>query len=262
MRRMAVRMWPVWLAVCVSSGIGHEAAAQTTDTIALRGHAQSLRLYGTRGGATGDRVQWRWRMDPPRRRTWPKLLAARGFFVVGFDAKAYLESFTSARSTLRPEDEPADYKVLADYAGRGATQRPILIGVSEGAGLSVLAATDPRTRGCDRRRHRPGAAQPQRAGLALEGQPDLSDARRARRADVQRRGHRRAREPGADGGHPLHARRVRPAHRSPAACSTRRKEPKRLWIVDGVRPSVQRQPDRVRSRLLEAVEWMRDHAAP
>ena len=58
----------------------------------------------------------------------------------------YLESFTSGTSTPRPEDEPGDYKILADYAGRGTTERPILIGVSEGAGLSVLAATDPRTK--------------------------------------------------------------------------------------------------------------------
>ena len=35
------------------------------------------------------------------------MLAAHGFFVVGFDVKAYLESFTSGASTLRPEDEPA-----------------------------------------------------------------------------------------------------------------------------------------------------------
>jgi type IV secretory pathway VirJ component len=73
-------------------------------------------------------------------------LAARGFFVVGFDVKAYLESFTSGSSTLRPEDEPGDYKVLADFAARGSSVKPILIGVSEGAGLSVLAATDAATR--------------------------------------------------------------------------------------------------------------------
>jgi fermentation-respiration switch protein FrsA (DUF1100 family) len=36
--------------------------------------------------------------------------------------------------------------VLADFAARGSTRKPILIGVSEGAGLSVLAATDPRTK--------------------------------------------------------------------------------------------------------------------
>ena len=57
-----------------------------------------------------------------------------------------VQSFTSAKVTLRPEDEPGDYKVLVDFAARGTTHKPILIGVSEGAGLSVLAATDPQTK--------------------------------------------------------------------------------------------------------------------
>ena len=73
-----------------------------------------------------------------------EVLAAKGFFVVGFDAKAYLAGFTSGRTTLRPEDEPGDFKVIADFAARGTSEKPILIGISEGAGLSVLAATDPR----------------------------------------------------------------------------------------------------------------------
>ena len=51
-----------------------------------------------------------------------------------------------ARPPCRPEDEPGDYKVLADFAAAGSRARPILVGVSEGAGLSVLAATDPATR--------------------------------------------------------------------------------------------------------------------
>jgi hypothetical protein len=118
--------------------------AQATETIGIRGHAQSLRLYGTRGRApvivsSGDGG---WIHLAPHV---AEVLASR-FFVVGFDAKAYLESFTSATGTLRPEDEPGDYKVLAEFAGRGATQKPILIGISEGAGLSVLAATDPQTK--------------------------------------------------------------------------------------------------------------------
>jgi dienelactone hydrolase len=71
-----------------------------------------------------------------------EVLSAKGFFVVGFDAKAYLEGFTSSSTTLRVEDEPSDYKTLIDFARRESGQRPLLIGVSEGAGLSVLAATD------------------------------------------------------------------------------------------------------------------------
>lgn len=135
----------VVVAMCCVLAIGRGAYAQATETIAIRGHAQSLRLYGTRGGApvivsSGDGG---WVHLGPHV---AEVLAAKGFFVVGFDVKAYLESFTSGNVTLRPDDEPRDYKVLADFAARGTMQKPVLIGVSEGAGLSVLAATDPQTK--------------------------------------------------------------------------------------------------------------------
>ena len=121
------------------------AAAQSTEALSIRGHQQSLRIYGARGGqpvivSSGDGG---WIHLGPHV---AELLAAKGYFVVGFDAKAYLESFTSGRVTVHPEDEPGDYKVLADFASAGSRLRPILVGVSEGAGLSVLAATDPATR--------------------------------------------------------------------------------------------------------------------
>ena len=121
------------------------AAAQSTEALSIRGHPLSLRIYGARGGqpvivSSGDGG---WIHLGPHV---AELLAAKGYFVVGFDAKAYLESFTSGRTAVRPEDEPGDYKVLADFASAGSRLRPILAGVSEGAGLSVLAATDPATR--------------------------------------------------------------------------------------------------------------------
>jgi hypothetical protein len=125
--------------VAMTSG----AWAQTRETVTIRGQPQSLHVYGTRGGtpvivSSGDGG---WVHLGPYV---AEVLSANGFFVVGFDVKAYLERFTSGKATLRPEDEPSDYKVLADFAARGTTRKPILIGVSEGAGLSVLAATDPR----------------------------------------------------------------------------------------------------------------------
>lgn len=135
------------LALTLAASCGHRGAApaQTSATITLRGHVQSLRLYGTRGGppvvvSSGD-GGW-FHLGPHV----AEVLSTAGYFVVGFDVKAYLESFTSGNVTLRQEDEPRDYKVLADFAAREATQRPILIGVSEGAGLSALAATDPETK--------------------------------------------------------------------------------------------------------------------
>ncbi len=118
-----------------------DACAQTREAVTIRGRSQSLRLYGTRGGipvivSSGDGG---WMHLAPHV---AELLAAKGYFVVGFDVKAYLESFTSGKTTLRTDDEPNDYQVITEFAARGASSKPILIGVSEGAGLSVLAATD------------------------------------------------------------------------------------------------------------------------
>jgi len=125
--------------------IGRLGGAQTTDTLSLRGRTQTLRLYGTRGAtpvvvSSGDGG---WIHLAPHV---AETLAARGFFVVGFDVKAYLASFTSGGHTLTTADEPGDYRALAAYAARGTGQRTVLIGVSEGAGLSLLAATDAATR--------------------------------------------------------------------------------------------------------------------
>lgn len=89
-------------------------------------------------------------------------LAAQGFFVVGFDVKAYLESFTADSHTLAVADVPGDYRALVDYASRGAPARPILMGVSEGAGLSVVAAADP-------------AMQRRVAGVVGLGLPDRNE---------------------------------------------------------------------------------------
>lgn len=132
-------------ATAPTAGAEGAVNGETTEVLMLRGHAQTLRLFGSRGGtpvivSSGDGG---WIHLGPHV---AEVLAARGFFVVGFDVKAYLSSFTSNAGTLRPEDEPGDYKVLADFASRGSRLRPILVGVSEGAGLSVLAATDSATR--------------------------------------------------------------------------------------------------------------------
>ena len=111
-------------------------------TVTLRGHAQILHLYGPSDGvpvimSSGDGG---WIHLSPHV---ADLLGAKGFFVVGFDAKSYLESFTQGTSRLRVEDEPGDYQTLIGFASRTTGRKPVLIGTSEGAGLSVLAAADP-----------------------------------------------------------------------------------------------------------------------
>ena len=133
-----------WLSVCALQP-PVSAVIQARETVTIRGRAQTVAIYGRRGGrpvivSSGDGG---WIHLGP---LVAEFLASQGFFVVGFDTKAYLESFTSGRTTLTTQDEPGDYKALADFAARGSTAKPILVGVSEGAGLSLLAATDPATK--------------------------------------------------------------------------------------------------------------------
>src|SRR5436190_7997359 len=74
-------------------------------TVTLRGHAQTLHLYGPADGVpvimtSGDGG---WMHLSPHV---AELLGPKGFLVIGFDAKAYLESFTQGTNRLRVEDEP------------------------------------------------------------------------------------------------------------------------------------------------------------
>jgi pimeloyl-ACP methyl ester carboxylesterase len=117
-------------------------AEPATSSFALRGKTLDLYLYGKRGGppvvlVSGDGG---WMHLAPQ--TAP-ILAARGYFVVGISAKQYLSAFTSGQATLSPADVPRDFKSLVDYAAEGAAAKPILVGISEGAGLAVLAAVHP-----------------------------------------------------------------------------------------------------------------------
>ncbi len=143
---MRYRHAPLFVLVLLAGWCGSpDAAAQTTERLVIRGQPQTLRCYGPSDGepvivSSGDGG---WIHLAPHV---AEVLSTKGFFVVGFDAKAYLEGFTSRGTTLRPDQEPGDFKVLAEFAARRTGKKPTLIGVSEGAGLSVLAATDPQTK--------------------------------------------------------------------------------------------------------------------
>lgn len=121
-------------------GITVGAARNTEGTLSIRGRVQALHLYGPPGGppvivSSGDGG---WIHLAPHV---AEALAARGFFVVGFDSRAYLSSFTTHDGSLSEGDVQGDYRVLADFAASAGGGRPVLVGVSEGAGLSVLAAS-------------------------------------------------------------------------------------------------------------------------
>jgi alpha-beta hydrolase superfamily lysophospholipase len=232
--------------------------AQATDSITLRGKSQSVRLYGRRGNppvivSSGDGG---WLHLAPHV---AETLARRGFFVVGVDVKAYLETFTSGSTTLRPEDEPRDYAALAAFAAKGSTQKPILIGVSEGAGLSVLAATDPSTKAAI-------------AGVIGLGLPDLNELAWRWSDSLIYVTHGVPKEPTfstqaiVDRISPVPLAVIHSTHDEfvPLAVAQRiierAREPKRLWVITAADHRFSDNLGEFDQRLLDAIAWVRSSA--
>jgi hypothetical protein len=130
------------LAILTVSAVGF---SEPQAEVVIRGKLQRLVLYGTRGNppillSSGD-LGWAGLVTHVA-----EFLSGRGYFIVGVNSKAYLESFTAKTSALNPQDVPSDYQALIDFARQGSSTKPLLAGVSEGAGLSVLAATEASVR--------------------------------------------------------------------------------------------------------------------
>jgi type IV secretory pathway VirJ component len=255
-------MKPVWWAVLLVAVAGlastYDASAQTTQTITIRGREQTLRIYGDRGGdpvvvASGDGG---WVHLGPQV---AGFLATKGFYVVGLDARAYLASFTSATGALRAEDVAADFRTLAALASQGRYKKPILVGVSEGAGLSVLAATDPQTK----------AAIDGVVGLGL---PDLNELAWRWRDALIYVTHRVPHEPTfsaaaiADRVAPLPLGAVHSTHDEFVSVADvqnvlqRAHDPKRLWVVSASDHRFSNNTAEFDRRLLEAIEWVKQNA--
>jgi len=230
---------------------------QTQQTLAIRGHDQQLRVYGSPRGtpvivSSGDGG---WLHLAPHV---AEFLSTHGFYVVGFDVKAYLESFTERRATLQPEQEPRDYDVLARFARRATGKKPLLIGVSEGAGLSVLAATDPETK-------------EDVSGVLGLGLPNLNELAWRWKDAVIYLTHRVPDEPtfstAAVAGRvaPVPLAAIHSTHDEfvPLADIQRilaaAKEPKRLWILDAADHRFSDHLDQFDRTLLEAIDWINAH---
>jgi fermentation-respiration switch protein FrsA (DUF1100 family) len=251
-RRAAIAcMWP---ALAVFWAMGMLAPPQTTETVTIRGQRQVLRMYGAPGGdpilvSSGDGG---WIHLGPHV---AEVLAGRGYFVVGLDVKAYLAGFTSGETTLRQEDEPADYRVLAELAARGTAKKPILVGVSEGAGLSVLAATDPRTKAAI-------------AGVVGVGLPDVNELGWRWKDSLIYVTHGVPNEPtfrtaalvGQVAPLPLGA--IHSTHDEFVSLADvqkvfeRARDPNKLWIVSGADHRFSGNTSEFDRRLIEAIEWV------
>jgi pimeloyl-ACP methyl ester carboxylesterase len=254
-----IRRWGfcAWM-VAALVGSAQVSWSQSRETLAIRGHQQSLYVYGNPQGepvivSSGDGG---WIHLGPHV---AEFLATRGFFVIGFDVKSYLSSFTSQRSTLRPEDEPADYRALTDIAKKTTGRKPILIGVSEGAGLSVLAATD-------------AATKAEIIGVIGLGLPDINELAWRWKDSLIYLTHQAPNEPSfsaaaiVDRVAPLPLAAIHSTHDEfvPVADVERvlkaAHEPKRLWIVNASNHRFSDNLDEFDRQLLEAIAWVKANA--
>jgi alpha-beta hydrolase superfamily lysophospholipase len=231
-----------------------EARSQSLHQLTIRGHVQQLELYGPADGtpvivASGDGG---WIHLGPHV---AELLGARGFFVVGFDVKAYLAGFTTDSATLRPADEPRDFKALAAFASAATGRKPILIGVSEGAGLSVLAGADPETKAV-------------LAGVVGLGLPDRNELGWRWKDSLIYLTHRPPNEPAfsattvVTGIAPLPLALLQSTHDEFVPLGETQRifaqasEPKRLWVIDAVNHRFSNNLSEFDARLMEAVAWV------
>lgn len=231
------------------------AAAESRVSVTVRGKEQTLHVYGPKDGppavvASGDGG---WIHLGPYV---AELLASRGYFVVGVDSKAYLSSFTSGTQTLAPADVPGDFRVFVDYARQGRGAKTPLVGVSEGAGLSVLAASDP-------------GLQPALAGVLGLGLPNVNELGWRFRDQMIYITKKAPKEPtfnAADyvpklGGVPLAA--IHSTHDEYVPLDEVKTvlaaagPPRRLWIVEAADHRFSNNTKELDQRVLEALEWMK-----
>jgi len=233
------------------------SAAEQRGQIEIRGKKLPLHLYGDRAGApvvvsSGD-GGWV-HLAPEIAET----LERGGFYVIGFDAKAYLSAFTDGHRSLSTEDVGADFRVLLDYALRPEQPRPILIGVSEGAGLSVLAATREENKKL-------------LDGVIGLGLPDVTELAWRWRDAIIYLTKKLPNEPFFHVGDiiaevaplplvAIHATRDEFVSLSQVQTLMQlAREPKKLWIIEASDHRFSGSEVELAQRLIEAIQWVRDH---
>lgn len=232
------------------------AGSTGSTTVWLRGKPQTVRLAGCRGRApvvvsSGDGG---WIHLAPEVAAF---LAGQGYFVVGVDIRAYLASFTSGRRGVSPREVQDDFLTLVDTAtAGGAPEPPVLIGVSEGAALSVLAAAAP-------------AVKARIAGVVALGLPDEAELAWHWRDVVIYLTHRAPDEPAFSTKavvaavapvplvalHSTHDEYV--PREEVEAVMARAGEPKQLWFVEGSDHRFSGNTAGFERRLLDALAWIR-----
>lgn len=232
------------------------AISQDRTTLTIRGKTQELFLYGTRGSipvvlSSGD-LGWAGLVTHVA-----EFLQSKGYFVVGVNSRTYLSSFTTKNSALNPQDVPQDYRVLIDFARQGHPVKPVLAGVSEGAGLSVLAATEPSVK----------ASIQGILGLGLPDQNELGWKWQDFTIWITKKAPNEpsfmvediiqnvSPVPLAEI-HSTHDEFVPLAHAK--AMFARAGEPKKMWVIEAANHRFSDNREELNRRILEALEWVKD----
>ena len=234
------------------------SSKRSTARLDIRGREQTLQVYGMPAPniaieSSGDGG---WVHLAPHV---AEVLAAHGWYVVGFDAKSYLASFTSSQGALSEREVQQDYARLIDFVTPRDRDRPILIGVSEGAGLSVLAGTSALVRQRIR-------------GVVGLGLPDISELGWRWRDMLNYITHNMPNEPTFSAANiigrlaPVPLAAIHSTHDEfvPVAEITRvmarAAEPKKLWMIDAADHRFSNTESEFDRRLLEALSWITEHA--
>jgi type IV secretory pathway VirJ component len=139
MRSILPSVMGLWLALMLP---GAAAAADRVD-MPLRGRTLELTLYRPAGTPRGTIIMGSGDVG------WVGLavsraqeLSADGYVVIGVNVREYLSAFTSKSEHLSPADIQADFGQLSRFMlARGLLPPPVILsGVSEGAGIAVVAA--------------------------------------------------------------------------------------------------------------------------
>lgn len=246
-----------FVVLSLAATVAHAQEAPTRQTVVMRGRPQVLHVYGRRGGqpvivASGDGG---WIHLGPHV---AELLAANGRFVVGFDVKSYLESFTGA-ARLKRDDVAGDFKTLVDVASSGNPMRPIVIGVSEGAALAVLAAAEPQVKMAI-------------GGVIGLGLPDRAELAWRWTDSIIYLTHAAPREPSFSTADivarlaPLPLAAIHSTRdeyvplQQVRQVLDRAAEPKRLWTIDAANHRFGGRVGELDRRLFEAMAWVETHA--
>jgi uncharacterized protein len=253
---MVLRALGALLIVSLAATVASADDRSVRESIVIRGRPQVLHLYGARGRtpiivSSGDGG---WTHLAPHV---AEVLSSGGYFVVGIDVKAYLESFTG-QATLRREDVATDYNAIVTFAAKGATGKPILIGVSEGAGLSVLAGGDSQLKA-------------NLGGVIALGLPEQNELAWRWTDSVIYLTHRPPNEPSfsasdiIDRVSPLPLVAIHSTHDEFVPVDqvrqifNRAAEPKRLWVIEAADHRFSDNLGELDRRLFDAIDWIKAH---